>query len=94
MKNREMFNLLALIGIQYERSEQENVVELIKECDINNDGVISFQEFLYILRRFSDGEIMEELRETREATKGDFEQLPGHLKPNPKVTSINENGVC
>ncbi len=80
-------------GIQYERSEQEKVVELIKECDINNDGVTSFQEFLYILRRFSDGEQQDELVEIRNATKGDFEHLPGHLKPNPKVSSMKTNAM-
>ena len=37
-------------------TKKAKVVDLIKECDLNNDGVTSFQEFLYILRRFADKE--------------------------------------
>jgi Ca2+-binding EF-hand superfamily protein len=56
MLARNMFDLFSEVGIECAREEQDAVIELIKECDLNGDGFISFQEFLYILRRFADQE--------------------------------------
>jgi hypothetical protein len=66
MLARNMFELLKQVGIDCARDEQDAVIELIKECDLNGDGFISFQEFLYILRRFAHIEYQKDLIVVRE----------------------------
>ena len=39
------------------QQDQAIAIQIIRECDINNDGATSFQEFCFILRRFAEQEI-------------------------------------
>ncbi len=60
LKNRDILDLLDAIGLHLSADEAQVAIQIIRECDLNNDGVTQFTEFCFILRRYSEQEIQED----------------------------------
>ncbi|CAD7934950.1 unnamed protein product [Amoebophrya sp. A120] len=77
--NSRVFNIMQRGGIPVDPGdEQSGFIDLLRESDINQDGVTSFEEFCYLLKRFDDTLRAQTFLKIVEHGYEDF--LPGYFK--------------
>ncbi|CAD7923561.1 unnamed protein product [Amoebophrya sp. A120] len=62
MRSQKVFELLEKLGMDLTQDEQRSLVELVKECDLDQDGCTDWGEFVLILRRLQDEDTGKKLR--------------------------------